>query len=77
MKSDYCVHGVQAAPRHVAQSAHLFSWARSDVLCSLGGADMLAAGVRRDGECAVVVITGERVAMRPMLRHMFSVLGAG
>ena len=28
--------------RHVAQSAHLFSWARSDVLCSFGGADMLA-----------------------------------
>ena len=33
------VHGVQA-PSALARSAHLFSWARSDVLCSFIGADI-------------------------------------
>ena len=46
--------------RHVARSAHLFSWARSFVLCSFIGADMARLGRRslgptlpwRQGRCA-------------------------
>ena len=35
--------------RHVARSAHLFSWARSFVLCSFIGADMARLGRRSLG----------------------------